>query len=254
MSFLRKCIQYKLGVLSEQKIHFTQWIVKRNPNNRIPNYSQWLLLTITWFDIYLDLCACESRSTSLPTFSTDWVKHNSRENHTLKVCYDWNALTFSYLRAYLASFSSSHAVLPPPKFLLAVFSKPWRTMTSKEHSMNDHRGQTWTQLLQQTDSQYLNETLGQLPAGLTWGRLDDHHGELREKQQSWQWRPGPPHDTIVKIQKYKQCSVKDTDIKIRCRDLSVWNSSHLWEIQSKQEWKHFKFVCFNIPTTIYQLQ
>lgn len=46
------------------------------------------MLTIKWseqrFDIYLDLCACDSRSTSLPTFSTDWVKHNSRENHILK--------------------------------------------------------------------------------------------------------------------------------------------------------------------------
>lgn len=217
------------------------------------------MLTITWseqrFDIYLDFCACDTRSTSFSTFSTDWVKHNSRGKSYLErqVCYDWNALTFSYLRAYLASFSSSHAVLPPPKFLLAVFSKPWRTMTSKEHSMNDYRGQTWIQLLQQTETQYLNETLGQLPAGLTWGCLDYHHGELREKQQSWQWRPGPPHDTIVKIQKYKQCSVKDTDIKIWCRDF-VWNFSHLWEIQPKQGWKHFKFVCFNIPTTIYQLQ
>lgn len=30
----------------------------------------------------------------------------------------------NYLRAYLANFSSSQAVFPPPKFLLAVLSKP----------------------------------------------------------------------------------------------------------------------------------
>lgn len=33
---------------------------------------------------------------------------------------------WSYLRTYLASFSSSHAVFPPPKFLLDVFSKPFQ--------------------------------------------------------------------------------------------------------------------------------
>lgn len=50
----------------------------------------------------------------------------------------WNKITktfesiCSYLRAYLANFSSSQAVFPPPKFLLAVFSKPLKQEKKNE--------------------------------------------------------------------------------------------------------------------------
>lgn len=41
---------------------------------------------------------------------------------------------------------------------------------------------------------YLYETLCEFSAGLAWRSLDSHHGELREKHQSGQERPGQPHD------------------------------------------------------------
>lgn len=92
----------------------------------------------------------------------------------------------SYLRAYLASFSSSQAVFPPPKFFLAVLSKPYKTGKSS----SDQLGSSGRAGSVDSFVPDLNEALGEFPAGLARRRLDVAHGEEHESRQE---RPGSPH-------------------------------------------------------------